>query len=367
MKLEALQSLSVVVMFIGLLLSALGGVGAYFFSGGTERVGRQQASAQVESVEPELPIRSAAENSKLAALTEPVPEVSARQLSLNAEPALAPIPEKPPAPTAPVAIAPVAKKSATPEPAPVVAKTTTPAKQAAPVLPPSTPLVAKSTATPAPSPVIAKNPAPEKPPAPVAPAIIPPAVKPSAPAEPARNLAKASAREKFEDLPPVAEKLPEPAAPEKRLASTTTPKKPAAPVVLAKNSAPEVNPPAEAPSRIPQLGIEPWQKEKLLQRLRTFQNGSIGIQVPQGNDDAMGFATALKEAFLTAGWHVTGLTTVKMDRESPGLTLSSGTFPPPTEVTTVFSALVSAGIKLSTELDPAQGKKHAILFVGSRP
>ena len=113
MKLEALQSLSVVVMFIGLLLSALGGVGAYFFSGGTERLGRQQASAQVESVEPELPIRSAAVDSKLAALTEPVAEVSARQLSLNTEPALAPIPEKPPAPTAPVAIAPVAKKSAT--------------------------------------------------------------------------------------------------------------------------------------------------------------------------------------------------------------------------------------------------------------
>ena len=333
MKLEALQSLSVVVMFIGLLLSALGGVGAYFFSGGTERLGRQQASAQVESVEPELPIRRAAVDSKLAALTEPVAEVSARQLSLNTEPALAPIPENPPAPTAPVAIAPVAKKSATPEP----------------------------------SPVIAKNAAPQKPPAPVVSAIIPPAVKPPAPAEPARNMAKASARERFEDLPPVAEKLPEPAAPEKQLAATTTPKKPAAPVVLAQHSAPEVNPPAEAPSRIPQLGIEPWQKEKLLQRLRTFQNGSIGIQVPQGNDDAMGFATALKEAFLTAGWHVTGLTAVKMDRESPGLTLSSGTFPPPTEVTTVFSALISAGIKLNTELDPAQGKKHAILFVGSRP
>ena len=68
-----------------------------------------------------------------------------------------------------------------------------------------------------------------------------------------------------------------------------------------------------------------------------------------------------------AGWHVTALTPVKTDREIPGLTLSSGTFPPPTEVTTVFSALVSAGIKLSTELDPAHGKKPPTLFVGSRP
>ena len=58
---------------------------------------------------------------------------------------------------------------------------------------------------------------------------------------------------------------------------------------------------------------------------------------------------------------------VKTAREPSGLTLSSGTFPPPTEVTTVFSALVTAGIKLSTDLDPSQGKTHAVLFVGSRP
>lgn len=309
MKLEALQSLSVIVMFAGLFLSALGGFGAYFFSGGSERAGRAPAFAQVESVEPELPARDSAEEARLAAIVEPVAEVSAKQFSPTPEPALPPIREKPPA---------------APEPAPVLAKTTAPEKPKTPTAPAATPPEAKKTALPAPAPVIAKTAIPEK---------------------------------KVELPPPVAEKLPEPA-----------PAKPAPTTVLAKAAAPENQPPAAAHStRLPQLGIEPWQKEKLLQRLRTFQNGAIAIQVPQGNDEAMGFATALKEAFLAAGWHVTGLTSVKTDREIPGLTLSSGTFPPPTEVTTVFSALVSAGIKLSTELDPAQGKKPPTLFVGSRP
>ena len=283
MKLEALQSLSVAVMIAGLFLSALGGFGAYFFSGGSERNGQAQNSAQIESTEPELPARDAAADARLAEIVEPVSEVTAKQLSLIPDPALPPVPEKPPEPAATPP-----PKPATPEPAPLIAKTMIP--------------------------------------------------------------------EKTEPLPPpVAEKLPAPklAKPEPAVTKAKPPgTKPAVETVAA---------------RTPELGIEPWQKEKLLQRLRTFQNGSIAIQVPQGNDEAMGFATALKDAFLTAGWHVTGLTAVKMDREVSGLTLSSGTFPPPTEVTTVFSALISAGIKLSTELDPAQGKKHATLFVGSRP
>ena len=313
MKLEALQSLSVVVMIAGFFLSALGGFGAYFFSGGSERAGRTQPSAQVEASGPELPVRDAAAEERLAVIVEPVAEVTAIQLSLNPEPGLPAVPEKPPAP------APAPVKIAEFKPEPVIAKTAAPEKQPAPAAP-----APKKPATPEPAPVIAKTTIPEK--------VAPP--------------------------PPVAEKLPEPAKPAK----------PATQVALAKATIAPINPPAAAPGgRIPQLGIEPWQKDKLVQRLRTFQNGSIAIQVPQGNEEAMGFATALKETFLTAGWHVTGLTAVKIDRETSGLTLSSGTFPPPTEVTTVFSALISAGIKLSTELDPAQGKKPATLFIGSRP
>lgn len=340
MKLEALQSLSVAVMFVGLFLSALGGFGAYFFSGGSEREGRAHHSAQVESAEPDQQSREATPDARLAAIVEPVPEVTAKQLSLIPEPALPPIPEKTPAAPAP------ATPAATPTPPPPVAKPATP--EPAPPKP-----VAPA---PAPTPVVAKAAAPEKPapaPAPIPEKAAPPKPVP-APAAPVAEIAK-------------------PAKPEPELVvakAATQPMVPPAPAPETKPApvATETRAVAAAPAaRTPQLGIEPWQKEKMLQRLRTFQNGSIAIQVPQGNDEALGFATALKDAFLAAGWHVTALTQVKTDSETTGLTLSSGTFPPPTEVTTVFSALVSAGIKLSTELDPAQGKKHAVLFVGSRP
>ncbi len=279
MKLEALQSLSVVVLVVGLCLSALGGFGAYFFSGGSERAGHAQAVAKSEPAKSGGSKGDAAGQSKLAAIVEPVSEVTARQLTLNPDPKLTPLPEKQPAP----------KPVATPvsEPAPDASETVILEKKTAPAV-----------------------------------------------------------------------------------AAIQTPKPPELepPAVIAKTVIPETRPPAETPgARHAELGIAPWQKEKLLQRLRTFQSGSIALQVPDGNEEAMGFATALKEAFLAAGWHVTGLTAVKTDRDSSGLTLSSGTFPPPPEVTTIFSALVSAGIKLNTELDPMQGKKHAILFIGSRP
>ena len=295
-------------MIAGLFLSALGGFGAYFFSGGSERAGRTQNSAQVESTEPELPVRDSIDDSKLASLTEPVAEVTAKQISLIPDPPLPPIAEKPSKP----APAPVAKTAPLAMPAPVIAA----AKPATPEAKPAPPAIAKVTI-------------PETKPAPM----------------------------------PVAEKLPEPPPAVSPQEMAKTAKAEPAPAI-AKTAIPETKPPAARP---PELGIEPWQKEKLLQRLRSFPNGTIGIQVPEGNADALNFATALKDALIAGGWKVASLTEVKVDRDTPGLTLSSGTFPPPTEVTTVFSALVSAGIKLSTDLDPSQGKKHPILFVGSRP
>ncbi len=298
MKVEALQSLSVIVMVVGLFLSALGGLGAYFFSSGGERSRQPPSITQMESAEPELSMRDSNIDSKFASLTEPAPEVTAKQLSLIPEPAL-PVPPTPIPVKSPPAPAIVAKKEeAAPKPAPAH-----PAPAPAPVVPEPVKVAATAPAHPTP-----------------APAPVPP--------EPAKVAATAPAK------PPVPEKRPAPETPAARTAG---------------------------------LGIEPFQKEKLLQRLRTFQNGSIAIQVPEGNTEAMDFAIALKEAFLSAGWHVTSLAAVKTDRDSHGLTLSSGTFPPPTEVTTIFSALVSAGIKLGTDLDPSQGKQHAILFIGSRP
>ena len=150
-------------------------------------------------------------------------------------------------------------------------------------------------------------------------------------------------------------------APPPEIAIKPEPPVPAPPI-------PKSEPPVQTP--LPGhdgLGIAPWQSEKLLQRLRAFKHGTITIQAPESSDEARRFAAALKEAFVTAGWRVVGVDSVKAARNLKGITLSSGTFPPPTEVTTVFGALVTAGIKVSTDLDPSLGKGHAVLFVGSRP
>ena len=181
-------------------------------------------------------------------------------------------------------------------------------------------------------------------------------------------------------LPPVGELLVEmPRAETPTVVPRPSMKEPAPaspPIAVPENTAP-ANTPVALPEKpaltkpvrvhLSGLGLAPWQLEKLLLRLRTVGHGTIVIQAPEGSEEAWLFADALKEAFVAGGWNVIGVNRVKTPRASSGLTLSSGTFPPPIEVTTVFSALVTAGIKLSTDLDPSQGKQHAVLFVGSRP
>ena len=261
MKAELLQSLSVIALIAGLFLSVLGAFGTYYFSGQSGPADDRQAVAEVEIAEPDLPVREAEPDARLAAIVEPV-----------AEPVAAPPePRLPPVTRDPVAELPL----------PADEKMDAPA-EAAPVIPPQIALEAEPT-----------------------------------------------------------------------VPTTAIPVREA---------------PAEAPPPPPEgLGIEPWQLEKLLQRLRAFKNGTIAIQAPEDGGEARRYAGALKEAFVAAGWTVLGVDVVKAGRPAKGITLSSGTFPPPSEVTTVFGSLITAGIKIGTDLDPGLGKQPAVLFVGSRP
>ena len=226
-----------------------------------------------------------------------------------------------------------------------------PDERLASIVEPVTEAVVTPPPEPAPTPPAPAPTPPQKPP----PVIVEHDVKPPAPVVEKVIAAK-------HEEPPVAPPTrimpePEPLVP----AKVPEPPAPAKTVAIKK-------PPAEIkPARLEGLGIEPWQMEKMQQRLRTFDHGTITIQAPAGSDDAGRLAAALKEAFVAAGWRVVGVNVVKAGTDPKGITLSSGSFPPPAEVTTIFSALVSAGLKLSTDLDPSMGKQHAVLFVGSRP
>ena len=292
MKLEALQSLSLVTLIVGLLLSALGAYGTFRFSGENAREQRQEETASADAADPiegALPAHGGGAE-KITAIIEPV------------------------------IIDPV---FVSPEPEP---KADAP-KSGNGVL--------------AHLPPVGEGPV-EAPAEPVKPPV---AVTPPLPAVP----------------------LPKPivAAPAKTEPPKSEPPPPAPVAAVEPRAVTPAEKPRHAP--VPGLGLAPWQIEKLLLRLRSHSGGVVAIRVPEGNDDALQFAEALKTVFISAGWHVPGVEVVKTPRGNAGITLSSGTFPPPVEVTTVFSALVTAGIKLGTDLDPAQGKNKAVLHIGSRP
>ena len=270
-KMDVLQSVSVVAMVAGLLLSALGAFGTYYFGGKAEIERRQAAVPPVRVGHPKPAARDTVRDQWLASIVEPVAIATA-----NPPPLETPLQSQPLLNASDTTLLPVAEM-------PIV----------------------------------------------------------ELPVE------KPSAKVTLPTPPPIAlEPLPSHHA-------IATPAEPAA------------EPPSTA--SFSDLGLAPWQLEKLLQRLRTFDHGTITIHSHEGNDDTWRFAAALKEAFIAGGWRVIGVKAVKSARAPDGLTLSSGTFPPPTEITTIFTAFVTAGIKLGTDLDPAQGKQHAVLYVGSRP
>ena len=114
------------------------------------------------------------------------------------------------------------------------------------------------------------------------------------------------------------------------------------------------------------LGLSSQQGAAFVRRLRTQRGRTVVIHVPEGKFDALDRAQAFKNVFLAADWRVTGVQEVRSRRSGRGMSLSSGTFPPPMEVATILSGLLSAGFQVETDLDPNQRQHRAVLFVGSK-
>ncbi len=143
-------------------------------------------------------------------------------------------------------------------------------------------------------------------------------------------------------------------------------------------SAPAAKAPPEAPKQpraksatdlrtsLTVLGLTSQQGAAFVRRLRTQRGRTVVIHVPEGRFDALDRAQAFKNVFLAADWRVTGVQEVRSRRPARGMALSSGTFPPPMEVATILSALLSAGFQVETDLDPNQRQHRAVLFVGSK-
>ena len=129
---------------------------------------------------------------------------------------------------------------------------------------------------------------------------------------------------------------------------------------------PRVKPATDLRTSLTLLGVTSQQGAAFVRRLRTQRGRTVVIHVPEGNFDALDRAQALKNVFLAADWRVTGVQEVRSRRSGRGMSLSSGTFPPPMEVATILSGLLTAGLKVETDLDPNQRQHRAVLFVGSK-
>ena len=114
------------------------------------------------------------------------------------------------------------------------------------------------------------------------------------------------------------------------------------------------------------LGLSSQQGAAFVRRLRTQRGRTVAIHVPEGHYDALDRAQAFKNVFIEADWRVMGVQEVRSRRSGRGVALSSGTFPPPLEVATIHSAMLSAGLRVDTDLDPNQRQHRAVLFVGSK-
>jgi hypothetical protein len=326
-------------MIAGLVLAALGAYGVYYFSAKSDRLRGQQAEVAVQSVD-----------SRIVDLLARQSALQARLASVERKAV-----EKPPVPVfLPAPNLPAIEQPAPPPPAMPVFATPPPATPRPSIEPPR-PMLAEVL------PPVGEGPLED-------PLHLEPALPEKTKLEPPKPL--------FMPPPPLA------TPPLGMAALATSRPAPPVPAVPIPEAPPPATPPAQqAPtqsemrarlSEKPAPGLRSYgyssiQVEKLIERLRLHPHGAVAIRVPAGNDDALKFAQALQQAFVAAEWHVPPVKAIATSREASGIVLSSGTFPPPVEVTTIFSALVTAGIQLSTDLDPSQPSQTAVLFVGSKP
>jgi len=192
-------------------------------------------------------------------------------------------------------------------------------------------------------------------------AAVPPVAHPPTSAEP-------------ETLPPIAagprqrDPVPPPAKPAVQIARPVPAPPPVKPVRQPPRPEPAISKPPSEPSRHVAEGKHPlteMQSARLIKRLRAHPRHSIVIRAEAGDTHAVEMAMALRAAFRDAGWTVAAVQLDSKRAPFPGISLSTGTFPPPKEFIAAFGALESAGLRVSSDLDPKQSASSVVLSVGA--
>lgn len=214
-----------------------------------------------------------------------------------------------------------------------------------------------------------------------------PAEKPVAPAVPPAVAAggtpvrEPAAEIQAEKLPPIAagprKAEPKPAKPAPsapQVARRAIEKaRPAPPVKVvrqpassdAKTSKPAVDAPRKSAQPGSKHSLTEMQRARLIKRLRAHPHFSIVIRAEAGDARAVEMSTALRAAFHDAGWSVPDVQLDPKRAPFPGISLSSGTFPPPKEFVAAYGALEAAGLRVASDLNPRQPENSVVLSVGA--
>ncbi len=306
MKPETLQSLSVGLVFIGLLVAALGGFGALHFGHLAQQEQEDRRTVVVQG------------------LVEIVGALQDGQRGLHER------------------VATVEKKATEPAPAPVTSQ------------------IASFLSIP-PPPVISgsANPAPPPPPSslaasgPAAPATEPPPQLPMAPPVPgpAPDLLLPHLPAIAQGPPGAAETEPPPAAL----------KPPRLPLASARTQAPETAVHEEAGT------LSGLRRARLVKRLHGHAQQGVVIRAAAENPKAVKLAITLKSIFREAGWTVDEIEMVNQSLPAHTLLLSTGVFPPPKEFVAAYAALAGVGFLVTSDLDPDQKWQRVVVSVGPLP
>jgi spermidine synthase len=93
----------------------------------------------------------------------------------------------------------------------------------------------------------------------------------------------------------------------------------------------------------------------------------ISISVVIGDQEALQYASALRDSIVAGGWQVGQIRQLEFSDNVAGLQIFVGSNPPPPEANELFQALRDAGFTVERNFDPKANRESVLLVVGTHP
>jgi hypothetical protein len=104
---------------------------------------------------------------------------------------------------------------------------------------------------------------------------------------------------------------------------------------------------------------------EIAKSLASAPSRRISISWSIGDDEALQYATALRQAITAGGWRIVRARQSEFSQRVTGLLIFVGTDPPPAEANELFQALRAAGLTVEGNVDPSANPGSVVLVVGA--